>query len=289
MPIRLLALSLLFVPVFSLIHTQAPATKKVLIIGIDGCRPDALLQAKAPNLHGLIKNGAFSDKAQTGDMTASGSGWGSLLTGVWREKHGVKGNDFKLANFEKYPHVLARIKKARPESFVASVVHWEPIQKLIVRKADMTVAFKTDAEVEKSACQVLTEKNPDLLFVHLDDVDGAGHKFGFSPKEPRYLDAIAKADEYVGNLLKAVESRASYEKEDWLIVVTTDHGGTGKGHGQNIPEHRTIFVIVSGKSAARGTIDPPPSIVDVVPTVLQHLGIPVDPKWELDGKTVGLR
>lgn len=263
--------------------------KKALVIGIDGCRPDALLVAKAPHLHGLIKNGAFSGKAQTGDMTASGSGWGSLLTGVWREKHLVRGNDFKLANFSEYPHVLARVKKARPDSFVASVVHWEPIQKLIVKKADVTVAFKTDAEVTKVACELLKDKNPDVLFVHLDDVDGAGHKHGFHPKEPKYLDAIATADVQVGELLKAIESRATFAKEDWLVIVSTDHGGSGKGHGKNIPEHRTIFLIVSGKSAARGTIEPAPVIVDIAPTVLQHLGIAIDPAWKLDGKAVGLK
>src|SRR5436305_4373674 len=144
----------------------APAeepVKKVLIIGIDGCRPDALLAAKAPHLHGLIKNGAFSDRAQTGDMTSSGSGWGSLLTGVWREKHGVRGNDFKLANFGEYPDLLARVKKARPASHVASVVHWEPIQKQIVKKADVTAAYQTDAQVARAACQLLAEKTPDLL------------------------------------------------------------------------------------------------------------------------------
>ncbi len=282
-------IALAFFAFLQIAPAQEPVQKKVLIIGIDGCRPDALLKAKAPHLHGLIKNGAFSDKAQTGDMTASGSGWGSLLTGVWREKHGVKGNDFKLSNFDKFPHVLARIKKAKPESFVASVVHWDPIQKLIVRKADITVAHKTDPEVAKVACQILAEKNPDLLFVHLDDVDGAGHKFGFDPKLPRYLDAIEKADAYVGAMLKAVEGRKTYAQEDWLIVVSTDHGGTEKSHGKNIPEHRTIFLIVSGKSAARGAIEPAPGIVDIVPTVLQHLGIPVDPQWNLDGKAVGLK
>lgn len=270
-------------------HGQQPAQKKALIIGIDGCRPDALLAAKAPNLHALIKNGAFSDKAQTGDMTASGSGWGSLLTGVWREKHGVRGNDFKLSNFTEYPHVLARLKKAKPDSFVASVVHWEPIKSQIVRKADITAAYKTDAEVTNASAAILTEKNPELLFVHLDDVDGAGHGHGFDPKQPRYLDAIAKADDQVGALLKAMENRPTYNKEDWLVVVSTDHGGSGKGHGQNTPEHRTIFLIVSGKSAARGTIDPPPSIVDIAPTVLRHLGIAIDEKWGLDGKAVGLK
>jgi predicted AlkP superfamily pyrophosphatase or phosphodiesterase len=280
---------LIFLVAFVPASAQAPQQKKVLIIGIDGCRPDALLAAKAPNLKALIKNGAFSDKAQTGDMTASGSGWGSMLTGVWREKHGVKGNDFKASSFDKFPHLLARVKKARPESFVASVVHWEPIQKLIVRKADITVAHKTDAEVTKVAAQVLTDKNPDLLFVHLDDVDGAGHKFGFDPKLPRYLDAIDKADEYVGVLLKAVADRKTRGQEDWLILVTTDHGGTEKGHGRNIPEHRTIFLIVSGTAAASGTIEPAPGIVDVAPTALQHLGIAIDPAWDLDGKAVGLK
>lgn len=278
----------LFVLMALVSHANEPA-KKALIIGIDGCRPDALLVAKAPHLHALIKNGAFSDKAQTGDMTASGSGWGSLLTGVWRDKHGVRSNDFKLSNFNEFPHVLARVKKARPDSFVASVVHWEPIQKQIVRKADVTVAYKTDAEVTKVSVELLRDKQPDLLFVHLDDVDGAGHKFGFHPKQQKYLDAIAVADEQVGALLKAMEGRVTYAKEDWLVVVSTDHGGSGKGHGQDTPEHRTIFLIVSGKSAARGTIEPAPVIVDVAPTVLQHLGIAIDPLWKLDGKAVGLK
>ena len=270
------------------VREKAPQ-KKAFVIGIDGCRPDALLAAKAPNLQKLIENGAFSDKAQTGDMTASGSGWGSLLTGVWREKHGVRGNDFKLSNFAEFPDMLARVKKARPSSFVASIVHWAPIQQQIVKKADVTVSYKTDAEVAKAAIQLLSEKNPDLLFVHLDDVDGAGHKYGFHPTQPKYLAAIEKADEYVGALLKAVKDRKSFDLEDWLIIVSTDHGGSGKGHGQNIPEHRTIFLLVAGKSAARGTIEPAPGIVDIAPTVFQHLDIPINPKWSLDGKAVGLK
>ena len=105
----------------------------------------------------------------------------------------------------------------------------------------------------------------------------------------RYVDAIEKADEYVGALLMAMEKRPTVQKEDWLIVVSTDHGGRGKGHGNNTPEERTIFLIVSGKSAARGTIEPTPNIVDVAPTVLQHLGVLIDPKWRLDGKAVGLK
>src|SRR3954447_13678743 len=50
-------------------YANEPSPKKVLIIGIDGCVPDGLLAARVPHLRDLIKNGAFSDKAQTGDTT----------------------------------------------------------------------------------------------------------------------------------------------------------------------------------------------------------------------------
>jgi hypothetical protein len=77
---------------------QAPV-KKVLIIGIDGCRPDALKAAKAPHLHALMREGAFSEAAQAGDITVSGPGWSSMLTGVWRTKHGVRDNKFEVHRF----------------------------------------------------------------------------------------------------------------------------------------------------------------------------------------------
>src|SRR5438132_243269 len=98
---------------------QGPV-KKVLLIGIDGCRPDALLAAKAPNLHGLIQDGCFSDKAQALEFTVSGPCWSSMLTGVDWKKHGVRDNSYKGSNFGEFPNVLARFKKARPQGFAAS-------------------------------------------------------------------------------------------------------------------------------------------------------------------------
>src|SRR6266446_5697792 len=104
-----------------------PARNKVLVIGIDGCRPDALLQAKTPHLHALIDAGAYSFEGQTGDVTISGPGWASLLTGVWRDKHGVRTNEFEGANFQDYPSFLHRLKEHQPKALTASIVHWAPI------------------------------------------------------------------------------------------------------------------------------------------------------------------
>ena len=263
--------------------------KKVLVIGIDGCRPDALLAAQAPHLRCLMDNGAFSTTAQTGDIPVSGPGWSSLLTGVWREKHGVRDNKFEGSNFGEYPDCIARFKKAYPERSTASVVNWEPIRTRILRGADHNAVHKTDAVVEADACRLLRTSSPDLLFVHFDDVDDAGHKYGFDPHGRRYLAAIERVDAHVGRIIAALCERPTASVEDWLVVVSTDHGGLGKDHDRNVPENRTIFLIVSGPSAARGPIEPPPTSVDVAPTVLRHLGVSLDPTWQLDGKPVGLK
>jgi predicted AlkP superfamily pyrophosphatase or phosphodiesterase len=268
---------------------EIPLRKKVLIIGIDGCRPDALLAAKAPHLRALMRDGSFSARAQTGDITISGPGWASLLTGVWREKHGIRDNHFEGANLGEFPHFFHRLKSSRPNAFTASIVHWGPINERIVSDVDLAVILPRDSQVATEAGRILRERDPDAVFVHFDEVDGAGHKHGFHPTVAAYIAAVEQTDSYVGQLMDALHARKSYAREDWLILVSTDHGGSEKGHGKNIPEHRTIFLIVSGPSAARGTIEPAPAIVDVAATALTHLGVAIDPAWRLDGKPVGLR
>jgi predicted AlkP superfamily pyrophosphatase or phosphodiesterase len=276
-------------PFTLLVALLAPAQPRVLIIGIDGCRPDALRKAHTPNLDGLLRQGAFSYQAQTGDRTISGPGWSSLLTGVWRSKHGVRDNDFEGADFRAYPHLFRRLKQQRPRAFTASVVHWAPLNTAILADADLAITVPEDRLVAAKAEQVLRDRDPDALFVHFDEVDGAGHRHGFHPDVGPYVRAIEQTDRYVGRLLQAVRGRKTYAREDWLVLVSTDHGGSGKGHGRDLPEHRTIFLIVSGPSAARGEIKPAPGIVDVAATALEHLGVAIDPRWGLDGRPVGLR
>ena len=231
--------AVLLAPFWPDASAEEPVRNKVLLIGIDGCRPDALRKAKTPSLDGLIRQGAYSFEAQTGDITVSGPGWASLLTGVWRNKHGVRDNKFEGANFQQYPHFFRRLKQRQPQVFTASVVHWAPINTAIVTDADLVVSVKEDRQVAGEAERILREREPDVVFVHFDDVDEAGHQHGFHPTAMPYVRAIEQTDVYVGRLLQAVRSRKSYARENWLVLVSTDHGGSGKGHGRNVPEHRT--------------------------------------------------
>ncbi len=262
-----------------------PVRKKALVIGIDGCRPDALKAANTPIMDSLIAQGAFSDQAQTGEYTISGPCWSDMLTGAWYNRHGVRDNSFEGSRYEAYPHFFRRLKERRPDLVTASIVNWEPINGMILSHANYAQAYPTDVEVAEATARYLQATIPDVLFLQFDEVDSAGHRHGFAPDAPGYLESIARTDALIGIVLEALRSRSDYASEEWLTIVSTDHGGSERGHGKDIPEHRTIFLIVSG-NGARGPITPAPGIVAVPPTVAAHLGVEIDPAWEWEGQPV---
>jgi len=291
MRIRILVIvSYLLTSVLNAVAQTATNQPHLLIIGIDGCRPDALLAARTPYIMALASNGASSFQAQTGIPTISGPGWSSALTGVWGEKHHVWANFFSIPDrLARYPVFFHYLKQARPKALTVSIVHWAPINEHIITNADIVFTTNVDEGVAQAGAFVLRNKNADAIFVHFEDVDIAGHTYGFSPTSPQYIRAIEITDYYVGLLMRTMHARKNFAAENWLVILTTDHGGHSKTHGGDTPEDRTIFIIVNGPDAARGTIDPPPGIVDVAATALKHLGVPIDPAWQLDGKPVGLR
>jgi len=262
---------------------------KVLLIGLDGVRPDALQVARTPNIDDLIKNGAFSYHAQAGQHTWSGPGWSNILTGVWEQKHGVTDNSFTHSHYQRYPSVFTRVEQLRPELYTATVVSWKPLKDYLIPHADQCIVhIEDDHRVMNDAVSLLTNEDPDLMFVYFGNVDLVGHKHGFHPTVTPYRKEIENVDREIGCVLNALHHRTRYTRESWLILCTTDHGGTMEGHGKNIPEDRTIFYIVGGDSVPRGRIPVTPYQVDVVPTILKHLRIPVDPTWGLDGKVCGI-
>ena len=269
---------------------------RVLLVGIDGCRPDGMRAAETPNLDSLLRSAGFSFEAQTNPLTKSGPSWASMLTGVWSDKHGVTGNSMEGSRFDRYPHLFTRLKQVFPEARTATFVHWAPINDSIVTDADFSNEFDTSVAVAEAAEKLMSLEAPDVTFLHFDDVDHAGHFYGYGPN-PDYLAAISGVDALIGRVLGVIMKRSVYSEEDWLIIVGTDHGGDDvkepgaakARHGDDVPEHRTVFLIVSGRSVARGTIEPPPVTVDVPPTIFAHLGIAVDPKWGWDGRPLAQR
>ena len=299
-------------------------TPKVLLIGIDGVRPDVLAEVPTPNIDALAASGWYTAEARTTTPSVSGPSWSSMLTGVWPEKHGVTNNDFTGRDYDTWPGFLTRMERERPGLATFAAVDWLPLAELPQGDPVLPAAIDTrvvvdgydlgwaeaDGEVASRSVLHLVEADPDAMFVYLGNPDETSHRHGSIGAE--YRDAIALADRHVGMLIDAVRGRRSLDDEDWLVLVSTDHGRREDGgHGGDSPEEMTIFILASGllgvgartvegaagdpggadgRSGAPTADWPPPgpaNIVDIAPTALAHLGFGIDPAWGLDGRPLG--
>ncbi|MBU0470213.1 MAG: alkaline phosphatase family protein [Nanoarchaeota archaeon] len=277
----------------SLVPDQYQQERKTLIIGLDGVRVDALKKADTPNIDSLAEKGAYSFEMQADIPTWSGHEWSNVLTGVTAKKHGVTENMFRGKNYFEYPDIFTRLSYVEPELNTIPIVSWNGISDNILLGVNNLIyhenKYECESSVAEDAVYSLTEDNPDLMYLHILDVDKAGHSYGFHPDVWQYVKTIEDVDKQIGSIMESLKNRPNYEQENWLVLLTTDHGGTREGHGGATPEERTVFYIANGKDVVPGEIKPVPRHVDIVPTVLKHMRIPVNPSWGLDGKVAGLK
>lgn len=312
-------LLLLVVSMTALYAQTVTHTRKVLIIGIDGTRSDALQKAKTPHIDGLLASSLYTFNGWHCGITMSGPSWSDILCGVWEKKHGVTGNDYNGSNFNRYPYFTKRAKDIVPDLYCVQVVEWAPLNDEVYNDGWNKKIKVPDGNGRPTTDSAIAQlKNPalDCLFVYFDEVDLAGHSSGFNLKNSNYLSAIEKVDGFIGEILNAVYSRTDYAEEDWLIFMVTDHGGTGLVHGGGTDAERQVWWIASGASVPHQQIpgeDPGsyqyngfpyfikkavPSILkktpvhtDIAVTALHHLiyetGINPETQadWALDGKS----
>lgn len=253
-----LLLILLCIPL--LINAQT--TKKVLLIGIDGCRADALELASTPTIDNLIANGIYSPDALNDDITISGPGWSAILCGVWSDKHLSVDNSFLGTDYTNYPPLFKRIEDFNSNLHTVSICNWNPINDYIVNNhADYKLNVSSDADVSSEASTYLFTNDPDLMFLHFDDVDHAGHSDGFSPNVSEYIIAIEAVDALLIPIVQSISQRPNYANEDWLVLITSDHGGVGTSHGGTSIEHQNVVVIASGNSITQNTIRKDSSLI----------------------------
>src|SRR5690554_474530 len=144
---------------------------------------------------------------------------------------------------------------------------------------------KIDEEVVAKATLALKEEGPDLTWVYLQFTDNTGHQFGDSPENDKAVEVM---DRQVGEIYNAVKYREQYFDEDWLVFVTTDHGrkaSDGKGHGGQSEREKTIWISTNLKKPNKYFYFTQPAIVDILPSIADHMqiDIPWEQRLELDG------
>ncbi|WP_172836193.1 alkaline phosphatase family protein [Microlunatus soli] len=281
--------------------TTRPATPYALIVGWDGVRHDLLPELELPTLSAVAEQGFLIGTTMPEESeakTSTAPGWSTNLTGVWPAKHGITDNEPMPNHFDRYPHLLQRLLTDQPDRQTLACVCAAMLGSTkgpgpILAGGVSTLIFHDvrthplgpigrDPLVAEDARHQLRHRDYALSFVYFASTDKTAHLEGVGP---RYRDAIRQEDSWTGALIDAVRRRPTFSDEDWLVVITTDHGHRDEGgHGGNSWQERQSFLAMARLDADLG-FTPPAAVsnVDLAPTVLRHLGVTVEADWDLDG------
>jgi arylsulfatase A-like enzyme len=256
--------------------TSPPRASRVLILSIDGLRPDAILAAPMPNLLDLMQSSAYTLNAQTIFPSATLPSHASMLTGLCPSEHGVNWNDYlPLLGYADGTDLF----DVAHENGLQTVMYVgkEKLRQITEPSSTDVFVYVNDRDL------VLTDRliadfpqDFGVLFVHFPLVDGMGHEYGWM--SPEQLSVAYRADEALGNLLAELDARGL--RDDTLIIVTADHGGHDTTHGSSLPEDMTIPWIVSGPGVQPKVLTTQVHTMDTAATAAFMLGLPIPPEWD---------
>ncbi|HEY7088821.1 MAG TPA: ectonucleotide pyrophosphatase/phosphodiesterase [Tepidisphaeraceae bacterium] len=268
------------------------AIQRVMIISVDGLRPDLLYFADTPNLHQLCRRGSFTLWAKTTPASVTLPSHVSMLTGVSPEGHAIMWNGDLPLKEPVYPAVPTIFDLAHHAGYTTAMVAGK--RKFSVLDVPGSLDWKwiaagatsEDGDVNHAAEAIIRSHQPQLMMVHFPSVDNVGHAHDWGSDEQ--LAAISQVDRYIGQLIALL---AELKLEDQtLVIITADHGGAGRTHGADDPRSRTIPWIVAGPGVrqnfdlTRLGREYNVEIYDTFATTAAVLGIPVS--GHIDGKFI---
>lgn len=259
--------------------------QRVFILGMDGAG-NFIQNTPTPFIDAFLTKGAVTYHAQAQSPTISAECWGSVLHGVVPEKHALNNEIAAKTAYppdSPYPSIFRLVRESSPEAKLAAFSCWTPINSGIIEdNLGIHKESKPDAELV-SAIEAYLVHNADvkLLFMQLDEPDGAGHTYGYGPDSPEYLNAITTNDQLFGRVIASIENQGLLDNS--LVILLTDHGGGGShaySHGSDHPMDKNVFWGCVGPGVAAGTSLPELFIVDTAAVVLHALGLQQPDSWD---------
>lgn len=249
---------------------------KVILISIDGMRPDGALACGHPFVDTMRKMGAFALDAKTVMPSVTLPCHMSMFHSVPPERHGITTNLY-MPQVRPVNGLFEQI--SRCGGVCAMYYGWEPLRD-IGRPGSLKFAEYLDSYSEAATDGLLTDRamariehsKPDFVFLYMVETDErGGHDCGWMTDT--YLRYVHDAIENVRRVYEAFGG-------EYSVIVTADHGGHDRGHGSNMPEDMTIPMFFLGSRFPAGTELTDVSILDVAPTIADLMGVPCAPEWE---------
>lgn len=268
----------------TVIAPAAGLTRNVLLVSIDGLRPDAIERFAAPTLQRLMREGSYSLSARTIMPSTTLPSHTSMLSGERPDEHGVLWNNVSSARVDvvEFPTLfsVAREHGYQTAAFF-SKAKFHPLQRpgtLDYSQAPGGWFGKWSSErTVDDVAEHLETQHPNVLFVHLSDPDSAGHSSGWMSAS--YGRAVRDSDAALAELLSSAD--AAYGAGNYSVIVTADHGGHQYGHGTDDPQDVTIPWIAWGRGVSEGPLNGTAiETIDTAPTVLWLLGVTHPTQWD---------
>lgn len=263
-------------PLPTVTPTPVPFAKRVIILSIDGLRPDAIGLAPMPNLIDLMQTSAYSMAAQTVYPSVTLVAHASMLSGLCPSKHGVDWNDYLPERGYAQGTDLFDIAHAAGLETDMYVGKKKLVQ--ITEPGSLTnFVFINDRDTV--IMERLIEEFPQnfgVLFIHFAMADGMGHSYGWL--SPQQFSVLFRADQALKQLLDELDARNL--RSETLIIITADHGGHASTHGSNSPDDMTIPWIASGPGIQPKQLTSFIQTTDTAATAAFALGLSIPAEWD---------
>jgi hypothetical protein len=256
--------------------TFAPAVRRVVIVSIDGLRPDAIFPSSMTNLITLMQSGVFSLGAQTVFPSVTLVAHTSMLSGVCPSKHGVLWNEYLP---ERGYAVGTDLFDLAHEAGLETVMYVgsDKLRQVVEPASlDHFIYIEDSDAVLMGSLVANFPQDFGVLFVHLLATDVAGHEAGWM--SPHQSNTIRLADGALGMLLAELDAKNL--RGETLIIVTSDHGGYGGGHGTDVREDMTIPWVAAGPGIQPKTLTTTIHIMDTAATAAFALGLSIPAEWD---------
>ncbi|GHE39472.1 LamG-like jellyroll fold domain-containing protein [Sphingobacterium griseoflavum] len=225
--------------------------RKVLFISVDGAVGAVVKDVMPANIAAMLPSSKYTFDALADENTGDAASWMTMMSGVSSNAHHIEDDSFipkpdehdHHANAAGYPSLLYRMATLAPSLRSYVVARNAGISNRLLVSASESYHATSDEETKDVAVELLKSKISDVLLLQFTDVLDAGKSGGFSAENSGYVDALNRVDGYIGEVMAALKARENFEFEDWLIIITSNHGGLGDSYGGDSAEERNIFAV----------------------------------------------